>query len=169
MRNALSRLSSNFTICIISHGFPAFSLSSTIFCIYLFCLIMVSSKIFPYQNPRSNNNVVCFLLISFKIWIRHVRKKIIFYNIESCLFHYLVLIIMYIEKSSALRRRSKLSTQPLIYRILVSGKLSLYTYSNKYKEQSQDGFPLLFYADSSSNIPSFLIHPMNQYIYHYTC
>ena len=145
---------------------------------------MVSSKIFPYQNPRSNNNEVCFLLISFKIWIRHVRKKIIFYNIESRLFHYLVLIIMYIEKSSALRRRSKLSTQPflyrilvsgklstqpLIYRILVSGKLSLYTYSNKYKEKSQDGFPLLFYADSSSNIPSFLIRPMNQYIYHYTC
>ena len=102
-------------------------------------------------------------LISFKIWIRHVRKKNIFYNIESRLFHYLVLIIMYIEKSSALRRRSKLSTQPflyrilvsgklstqpLIYRILVSGKLSLYTYSNKYKEKSQDGFPLLFYADS---------------------
>ena len=40
---------------------------------------------------------------------------------------------------------------------------------SKYKEKSQDGFPLLFYADSSSNIPSFLIHPMNQYIYHYTC
>ena len=64
-------------------------------------------------------------------------------TIHRLLFHYLVLIIMYIEKSSALRRRSKLSTQPFLYRILVSGKLSLYTYSNKYKEKSQDGFPLL--------------------------
>ena len=61
MRNALSRLSSNFTICIISHGFPAFSLFSTIFYICLFCLIMVSSKIFPYQNPQNNNNEACFL------------------------------------------------------------------------------------------------------------
>ena len=129
---------------------------------------MVSSKIFSYQNPRSNNEV-CFLLISFKIWIRHVRKKIIFYNIESRLLHCSILIIMYTEKSSALRRRTKLSTQPLIYRILVSGKLSLCLHFSKYKEKSQDGFPLLFYADSSSNIPSFLIHPMNQYIYHYTC
>lgn len=145
MRNALSRLSSNFTK--YHTAFLLFLYSQQFFCIYLFCLIMVSSKIFPYQNPRSNNEV-CFLLISFKIWIRHVRKKIIFYNIESRLFHYLVLIIMYIEKSFALRRRSKLSTQPFLYRILVSGKLSLYTYSNKYKEQSQDGFPLLFYVDS---------------------
>ena len=111
-------------------------------------------------------------------------KKIIFYNIESRLLHCSILIIMYTEKSSALRRRTKLSTQPfiyrilvsgklstqpLIYRILVSGKLSLYLYFNKYKEKSQDDFPLLFYADSSSNIPSFPIHPMNRYIYHYTC
>ena len=169
MRNALSRLSSNFTICIISHGFLAFSLFSTIF---LYLSILLDNGII--QNiPVSDLEAIIMrsvsCIISFKIWIRRVRKKFIFYNIESRLFHYLVLIIMYIEKSSALRRRTKLSTQPLIYRILVSGKLSLYIYSNEYKEKSQDGFPLLFYADSSSNIPAFLIHPMNQYIYHYTC
>lgn len=61
MRNALSRLSSNLTICIISQGFPAFLYSQQFSCIYLSCLIMVSSKIFPYQNPRSNNNEVYFL------------------------------------------------------------------------------------------------------------
>ena len=127
---------------------------------------------------------ICATYCTLSHIIRHVRKKIIFYNIESRLLHCSILIIMYTEKSSALRRRTKLSTQPfiyrilvsgklstqpLIYRILVSGKLSLCLHFSKYKEKSQDGFPLLFYADSSSNIPSFLIHPMNQYIYHYTC
>lgn len=38
------------------------------------------------------------------------------------------------EKSLALRRRTKLPTRPFIYRIWVSGKLSLYLYLSKRKE-----------------------------------
>ena len=60
------------------------------------------------------------------------------------------------KKSSALWRRTKRSTQPFIYRISVSGKLSLYLHFNKYKKKSQDDFTLFFYVGSSSNISTFL-------------
>ena len=87
--------------------------------------------------------------VSFEIRIGHIFKELIFNNIKACFLHLSVLIT---EKSSALRRRTTLSTQPFIYRILVSGKLStrpfiyhisvsgklsLYQHSNKHKEKSQ--------------------------------
>ena len=49
-------------------------------------------------------------------------------NVKACFLHLPVLIT---EKSLALRRRTILSTQPFIYRISVSGKLSLYLHSSK--------------------------------------
>ena len=58
-------------------------------------------------------------LISFKIRVWHIFKKFIFDN--PVFFIYLSSLW---KKSLALRRRTILSTQPLIYRILVSGKLS---------------------------------------------
>ena len=87
-------------------------------------------------------------LISFKIRILHIFKKFIFDNIKSRFFHLSSLW----KKSLALRRRTILSTQPFIYRILVSGKLStrpfiyhisvsgklsLYLHFSKHKDESQ--------------------------------
>lgn len=89
-------------------------------------------------------------LVAFEIWIRHILKKLVFYNIKPCFLHSFQ--PHYGKKSPTLRRRTILSTQPLIYRILVSGKLStrpfiyhisvsgklsLYLHSNKHKEKSQ--------------------------------
>ena len=48
--------------------------------------------------------------------IIHIFKKLVFDNIKACFLHLPVRIT---EKSSALRRRTTLSTQPFIYRILV--------------------------------------------------
>lgn len=86
----------------------------------------------------------------------HIFKKLVFDNIKACFLHLPVLIT---EKSSALRRRTTLSTQPFIYRLLVSdklstrpfiyhisvsGKLSLYLHSSKRKDKSQQSFPVKF-------------------------
>ena len=73
-------------------------------------------------------------LISFEIRVWHIFKKSVLNNIKTCFLHLPVLIT---EKSLALRRRTILSTRPFIYHISVSGKLSLYLYSNKRKEGSQ--------------------------------
>ena len=73
-------------------------------------------------------------LISFEIRVWHIFKKSVLNNIKTCFLYLPVLIT---EKSLALRRRTILSTRPFIYHISVSGKLSLYLYSNKRKEESQ--------------------------------
>ena len=93
-------------------------------------------------------------LISFEIRIWYIFKEFIFDNIKSRFLHLPVLIT---EKSSALRRRTILSTQPFIYRISVSGKLttrpfiyhisvsdklSLCLYLNNRKKESQGGLPI---------------------------
>ena len=99
--------------------------------------------------------------VSFEIRIGHIFKELVFDNIKACFLHLSVLIT---EKSSALRRRTTLSTQPFIYRILVSGKLStrpfvyhisvsgklsLYLHTSKHKEKSQQGFPVKFYVNTT--------------------
>ena len=50
------------------------------------------------------------------------------------------------KKSLALRRRTILSTKLFIYRILVSGKLSLHVHFSKHKEERQQEFPIKFYS-----------------------
>lgn len=76
-------------------------------------------------------------LISLKIWIRHILKKFILNNIKSSFLHLYILIL---EKSLALRRRTKLSARPLIYHISVSGKLSLYLFLASTKRKFNKPF-----------------------------
>ena len=49
--------------------------------------------------------------------------------------------VLITKKPSALRRRTTLSTRLFIYHISVSGKLSLYLYTNRHKAENQQGFP----------------------------
>lgn len=74
------------------------------------------TRIFKTIIMRS---VSCLIFFEIRIW--YIFKEFIFDNIKSRFLHLPVLIT---EKSSALRRRTILSTQPFIYRISVSGKLS---------------------------------------------
>lgn len=149
IRNALSRSSSSLTIWRISQGFPAFSFFSNppVFVNATrqwYHPVHPGTCIFKTVIMRSISS-----LISLKIRVWHIFKKFIFDNIKTCFLHLPVLIT---EKSPALRRRTILSTQPLIYRILVSGKLSTrpfiyhisvsgklssYLHSSKHKKESQ--------------------------------
>ena len=108
---------------------------------------------------RNANILSAFLLKAFINGIQMVR--IINHNAPVLMVYRVLYLSSLWKKSLALRRRTILSTQPLIYRILVSGKLStrpfiyhisvsgklsLYLNSIKRKEESQQGFPLKFYA-----------------------
>ena len=150
IRNALSRLSSNLTIWRISQDFPAFSFFSKI-CLYL--SMRLDNGIIQYIPVFVSSKTVIMRsvsrFISLEIRIGHIYKEFVLDNIKACFLH---LPVLTTEKSSALRRRTILSTQPFIYRILVSGKLStrpfiyhisvsgklsLYVHSSKHKEESQ--------------------------------
>ena len=103
---------------------------------------MVSSNKFPYSYLQNNNNVVYYLPYFPEVRIRYLLKKSVFYNINSCFLPSSEIW----KKSLTFRRRTKLSTRPFIYHISVSGKLSLYQYTNKYKAESQENYPLKLYA-----------------------
>ena len=91
-------------------------------------------------------------LIPLEIRIRHIFKKSVLYDVKPCFLHLSILSAEIWKKSLAFRQRTKLSTQPFIYRISVSGKLStrpfiyhisvsgklsLYLHTSKNKAESQ--------------------------------
>lgn len=64
------------------------------------------------------------ILIPFQIWFICKLKELIFDDIKGCRIHRNISLSSMTEKILRKSGGFKLSTQPLIYRILVSGKLS---------------------------------------------
>ena len=100
-----------------------------LFLYYFPKLIYSARKRYHPINSRSIifNTIIMWsiaCLIPLEIRIRHIFKKSVLYDVKPCFLHLSILSAEIWKKSLAFRQRTKLSTQPFIYRISVSGKLS---------------------------------------------